>query len=65
MYESVKHGSILDIESLDTLSDGTAGGVEQGSVRKCDLSILIIFLKENSHFIEVQFRSVSLLKILA
>ncbi|XP_065063023.1 L-threonine ammonia-lyase-like [Rhopilema esculentum] len=32
MYESIKHGSILDIESLDTLSDGTAGGVEQGSI---------------------------------
>eukprot|EP00795_Rhopilema_esculentum_P008354 gene8354-14323_t len=32
MYESVKHGSILDIECLDTLSDGTGGGVEQGSI---------------------------------
>ncbi|XP_065063024.1 L-threonine ammonia-lyase-like [Rhopilema esculentum] len=32
MYESVKHGSILDIESLETLSDGTAGGLEPGVI---------------------------------
>ena len=32
MYKSIQHGSILDIESLETLSDGTAGGVEQNSV---------------------------------
>ncbi len=32
MYHSIKAGKILDMESLDTLSDGTAGGIEQGSV---------------------------------
>ncbi|MEZ4825260.1 MAG: threonine/serine dehydratase [Bacteroidia bacterium] len=32
MYESVKAGKILDIPSLPTLSDGTAGGLEEGSI---------------------------------
>ncbi len=32
MIESVKAGQILDIESKPTLSDGTAGGVEAGSI---------------------------------
>ncbi len=32
MIESVKAGKILDIPSLPTLSDGTAGGLEPGSV---------------------------------
>ena len=32
MYESVKQGKILDIESLPTLSDGTAGGMEPDSI---------------------------------
>ena len=32
MAESVKHGAILDLPSLPTLSDGTAGGVEPGAV---------------------------------
>lgn len=32
MYESVKAGRILDIESRPTLSDGTAGGIEEGSI---------------------------------
>jgi threonine dehydratase len=32
MYESVKAGKIVDIESLPTVSDGTAGGIEKGSV---------------------------------
>ncbi|MEZ4773026.1 MAG: threonine/serine dehydratase [Bacteroidia bacterium] len=32
MYESVKAGEILDIPSLPTLSDGTAGGLEAGSI---------------------------------
>lgn len=32
MYESVKAGKIIHEESLDTLSDGTAGGIESGSV---------------------------------
>jgi len=32
MYESIKTGEILDIESLPTISDGTAGGIESGSV---------------------------------
>jgi len=32
MIESVKAGRILDLPSLPTLSDGTAGGVEPGSI---------------------------------
>ena len=33
MFESVKSGKIVFEESLETLSDGTAGGVEEDSVR--------------------------------
>jgi threonine dehydratase len=38
MYESVKRGRIVEIDSLPTLSDGTAGGIERGSVtyRLCE-----------------------------
>ncbi|MEM6806927.1 MAG: pyridoxal-phosphate dependent enzyme, partial [Bacteroidota bacterium] len=32
MYESIKAGKILDIASLPTLSDGTAGGMEPDSI---------------------------------
>jgi len=32
MYESIKAGRILDIESLPTISDGTAGGIEEGAI---------------------------------
>jgi threonine dehydratase len=32
MYESVKAGRILDLKSSPTQSDGTAGGVEKGSI---------------------------------
>ena len=32
MYESIQAGEILDLESQPTLSDGTAGGIEQGSI---------------------------------
>ena len=32
MYESVKAGRIVEMESLPTLSDGSAGGIEQGSI---------------------------------
>ncbi|MFK7924409.1 MAG: threonine/serine dehydratase [Bacteroidia bacterium] len=32
MYESVKAGKVVDIPSLPTLSDGTAGGMEQDSI---------------------------------
>ena len=32
MYESIKAGRILDIPSQPTISDGTAGGIEQGSI---------------------------------
>lgn len=32
MYESLKAGKQLDLPSVDTLSDGTAGGVEFGSI---------------------------------
>jgi len=32
MYKSIKAGEILDIESLPTVSDGTAGGIEPGSI---------------------------------
>jgi len=32
MYESVKAGKIVEMESLPTLSDATAGGIEKGSI---------------------------------
>ncbi len=32
MYESVKAGRIVEMESKPTLSDGTAGGIEAGSI---------------------------------
>lgn len=32
MYHSIKAGKILDMESQPTISDGTAGGIEQGSI---------------------------------
>ena len=32
MYESLNAGRILDLPSKQTLSDGTAGGVEEGSI---------------------------------
>lgn len=32
MIQSIKAGTILDLPSLPTLSDGTAGGVEQGAI---------------------------------
>lgn len=32
MYESLKAGQIVDMESLPTLSDGTAGGIEEGAL---------------------------------
>lgn len=32
MYESIKAGRILDMASKPTISDGTAGGIEQGSI---------------------------------
>ncbi|MEN8152777.1 MAG: threonine/serine dehydratase [Acidobacteriota bacterium] len=32
MYESVRAGRIIEMESLPTISDGTAGGIEKGSI---------------------------------
>jgi len=32
IYESVKAGKIVEVESLPTLSDGTAGGLEPGAI---------------------------------
>ena len=32
MYESVKAGRIVKLDSLPTLSDGTAGGIEEGAI---------------------------------
>ncbi len=32
MHKSVEAGRILDLESKPTLSDGTAGGVEEGAI---------------------------------
>jgi threonine dehydratase len=32
IYESVKAGQIVEVESLPTLSDGTAGGLEPGAI---------------------------------
>ncbi len=40
MYHSVNAGKILEMDSLDTLSDGTAGGIENEAV--CD-SLLFSF----------------------
>jgi threonine dehydratase len=32
MYESIKAGRIIEMESLPTLSDGSAGGIESGAI---------------------------------
>jgi len=32
MYESIKAGKILDMESKPTISDGSAGGIEKGAI---------------------------------
>ena len=32
MYESIKAGKIVEMESKPTISDGTAGGIEKGSI---------------------------------
>ncbi len=32
MYESIRAGKIIEMESKPTLSDGTAGGIERGSI---------------------------------
>ena len=32
MFESIKAGKIIEMESEPTISDGTAGGIEQGSI---------------------------------
>jgi threonine dehydratase len=32
MYESIKAGKIIEMESLPTLSDGSAGGIEPGAI---------------------------------
>jgi threonine dehydratase len=32
MYESVKAGHIVEIDSLPTISDGSAGGIEPGAI---------------------------------
>jgi threonine dehydratase len=32
MYESINAGRILELESLPTISDGTAGGIEEGAI---------------------------------
>ncbi|MCG3227368.1 MAG: pyridoxal-phosphate dependent enzyme, partial [Candidatus Heimdallarchaeota archaeon] len=32
MYESIKAGKILDLPSKPTISDGTAGGIEENSI---------------------------------
>jgi len=66
MAESVKAGRILDLESAPTLSDGTAGGIEEGSItfdlcrRLIDDYILVTedeikealkLIMENHHFL--------------
>lgn len=35
MYESVRAGKIVFEKSLDTLSEGTSGGIEENSVLLC------------------------------
>ena len=32
MFESIKQGKIVAIDSSDTISDGTAGGIEENSI---------------------------------
>ena len=32
MIQSIQHGSVLDVASTPTVSDGTAGGIEHGSI---------------------------------
>jgi threonine dehydratase len=32
MFESIKQGKIVTLDSLDTISDGTAGGIEENSI---------------------------------
>lgn len=32
MYESIKAGKIIEMKSKPTLSDGSAGGIEQGAI---------------------------------
>ena len=32
MYESIKAGKIIEMKSLPTLADGSAGGIEPGSI---------------------------------
>jgi hypothetical protein len=39
MYESCKAGKILDLPSLPTLSDGSAGGVDPDAVSPCHLML--------------------------
>lgn len=54
MYESVKAGHIVHEESFDTLSDGTFGDIEEGTVsirppyqyEKCKKSTVLIALTE-------------------
>ena len=40
MAESVKAGKILDLPSGDTLSDGTAGGIEENAVRTNNIIVM-------------------------
>ena len=40
MYESVQAGRIVFEESADTLSDGTAGGVEENAVSEPHRTLL-------------------------
>lgn len=66
MYESVKAGKIVDMESKPTLSDGSAGGIEPNSitfelcqrhvdryilVNEDEISNAIMFLLENHHLV--------------
>lgn len=51
MYESLKAGKILDLESFETLSDATAGGIEQDSItfKLCQDYVDEIYLMTESH----------------
>ena len=55
MAESVKAGTILDLPSGDTLSDGTAGGIEENAVRtKPALTEEVKYFISITSFIQVE-----------
>ena len=60
MYECIKSGSVIDVPEEPTLSDGTAGGVEPGSITFAPCRDLI-----NRHVLVEESEIVSAMKLLA